>query len=184
MGLAESLRAVADSFGGFQDEYDEYDYEDCADDDVRAETREPERGGSHGRRSRGEGAGYDEIYREEPYRRSRHGGGRPAGDQPARPLALVRPPRTEFALVAPQDFEAAQRVADLLKGGSPVVVDLQLCDRELRKRLIDFCSGLIYAVDARLQFVGETTVLLAPDNVDPSTDEPGALQERAFFNQA
>ena len=100
-----------------------------------------------------------------------------------RPLAVVRPPRVEVSLVTPRDFDAAQRIADLLRAGGPVIVDLLGCEPDLTIRLTDFCSGLAYALDGRLHFIGEKVVLLAPHNVELSGAGPGALQERRFFNQ-
>jgi cell division inhibitor SepF len=99
-----------------------------------------------------------------------------------RPLSLVQPARLEFSVVAPQDFDDAQQIADRLKAGSPVVVDLQACGRDLAKRLIDFCSGLAYARDGRLQLIGEQVVLVVPPDVELSS-ATGDLQERPFFNQ-
>jgi cell division inhibitor SepF len=164
MGLAQSLRAVVDQFGGAPDDYDDY-----ADDDVFAGPEESARGGS---------ADYDEIYRDESLRRSPQ-----ARERDPRPLALVRPPRTEFSLVAPQDFDDAQQIADRLRAGVPVIVDLQSCGPDLAKRLTDFCSGLTYALDGGLEYLGEKVVMLSPHNVELSSEAPGALHERRFLNQ-
>jgi cell division inhibitor SepF len=164
MGLAQSLRAVVGQFSGAHDDYDDYD-----DDDALAGQLEFERGGS---------ADYDEIYRDESLRHSP-----PARERAARPLALVRPPRIEFSLVTPQDFDAAQQIADHLRADSPVIVDLQSCGRDLSKRLTDFCSGLTYALEGSLQCIGENVVLLVPHHVELSSEAPGGLHERRFFNQ-
>ena len=130
------------------------------------------------RRERGASADYDDIYRDEPLRRSPS-----AGERAARPLALVRPPRLGFSLVTPQDFDAAQQIADHLRADSLVIVDLQGCGQDLAKRLTDFCSGLTYALEGSLEYIGEKVVLLAPHNVELSSEALGGLQERRFFNQ-
>ena len=90
MGLAESIRAVVDQLGDAGDDYDDYDY----DDDTFGGPAEYERHEAP-RRARAT-ADYDDIYRDEPLRRS------PSMREPsARPLALVRPPRVGFSLVTP-----------------------------------------------------------------------------------
>ena len=99
-----------------------------------------------------------------------------------RRLSLVRPPDLEFFLITPRDFDDAQRIADRLRAGDPVVVDLRCCGRELAKRLVDFCSGLVYACEGDLQYVGEKVMLLAPPEVELSS-VVGGLQGRRFFNQ-
>lgn len=172
MGLAQSLRAVVGQFGGARDDYDDY-----ADDDGFAAPAEYERDEAQ-RRERGGSADYDEIYRDESLRHSPQ-----ARERAARPLAIVRPPRIEFSLVTPQDFDDAQQIADRLRAGTPVIVDLQSCGRDLSKRLTDFCSGLTYALEGSLQYIGDKVVLLAPHNVELSSEAPGGLHERRFFNQ-
>lgn len=173
MSLAQSLRAVVGQFGGARDDYDDY-----ADDDAFAGPVEFESGDEAPRSERGGSADYDEIYRDESLRHSPQARGRAA-----RPLAIVRPPRIEFSLVTPQDFDDAQQIADRLRAGTPVIVDLQSCGRDLSKRLTDFCSGLTYALEGSLQYIGEKVVLLAPHNVELSSEAPGGLHERRFFNQ-
>jgi cell division inhibitor SepF len=100
-----------------------------------------------------------------------------------RPFALGRAPHFEVLLVAPHDVDDAQQIADRLRAGGPVIVDLQSSGQELSRRLTDFCSGLSYALEARLQLIGEQVVLLAPQNLELSSEAPSALQERRFFNQ-
>ena len=101
-----------------------------------------------------------------------------------RPLSVVRARRVRFALVAPQDFGDAQQIADHLRAGDPVIVDLQGCDARLRKRLTDFFSGLAYAVDGSVESVGEQVVLLAPPAVELSSGGDAEPHERRFLNQA
>src|SRR5690242_5079164 len=49
-------------------------------------------------------------------------------------------------LVIPKSFNDAQQVADKFKDDVPVILNLQGTDTELSKRLIDFASGLTYAL--------------------------------------
>jgi FtsZ-interacting cell division protein YlmF len=101
-----------------------------------------------------------------------------------RPLALVARPRLAFEVVTPDGFEAAQAIADRLRAGAPVLVDLRAADRELAGRLSDFCSGLAYAVEGSLQPVGRELLLLAPSHVDISGDVASAVRERGFYNRS
>jgi cell division inhibitor SepF len=102
----------------------------------------------------------------------------------ARPLALIRPRHVKFALIAPRDFDDAQQIADHVRAGDPVFVDLQGCDAALRKRLTDFFSGLAYAVDGSVESVGDQVVLLAPPAVELSSGIHAEPHERRFLNQA
>ena len=56
-------------------------------------------------------------------------------------------------VVEPQGFNDAQEVGDRLKANQPVILNLQGLPRELQRRLIDFSSGLAYAVAGSMQRV-------------------------------
>jgi cell division inhibitor SepF len=73
--------------------------------------------------------------------------------------------------VRPRRFDQAQEVADRFKDGQPVIVNLQDVDRELERRLIDFCSGLCYALDGKMEKVANGVYLLTPANATISPED-------------
>jgi cell division inhibitor SepF len=87
-------------------------------------------------------------------------------------------------LVIPRNFNDAQQVADQFKRQVPVILNLQTADHELSKRMIDFCSGLTYALDGGMQRIAEKMFLLTPRNVDVSAEEKARLIDKGFFNQS
>ena len=87
-------------------------------------------------------------------------------------------------LVVPRSFNDAQQTADKFKDGIPVILNLQTCEQDLSKRLIDFASGLTYALDGGMQRVADKVFLLTPRNVEVSAEERARLLERGFFNKA
>jgi cell division inhibitor SepF len=88
-------------------------------------------------------------------------------------------------LVLPRSFNDAQQIADRFKENVPVILNLQGSDQELAKRLIDFASGLTYALDGGMQRVADKVFLLTPRNVEVSAEERARMLERGgFFNQA
>ena len=87
-------------------------------------------------------------------------------------------------LVNPTSFNDAQEVADGFKRNVPVILNLQTTDSELAKRLIDFASGLTYALDGGMQKVAEKTFMLTPRNVEVSAEQTAQLVEKSFFNQS
>jgi cell division inhibitor SepF len=87
-------------------------------------------------------------------------------------------------LVIPRNFNDAQQVADQFKRSVPVILNLQTTDHELSKRLIDFCSGLTYALDGGMQRIAEKMFLLTPQNVEVSAEEKARLLDKGFFNQS
>jgi cell division inhibitor SepF len=84
-------------------------------------------------------------------------------------------------VVEPQGFNDAQEVGDRLKANQPVILNLQGLPRELQRRLIDFSSGLAYAVAGNMQRVANEVFLLTPSNVEVSQEEKDRLQARGLF---
>ena len=94
-------------------------------------------------------------------------------------------PSVRVHLVIPRSFNDAQQIADKFKDAIPVILNLQNSDQELSKRLIDFTSGLTYALDGGMQRVADKVFLLTPRNVEVSAEERARLLESGgFFNQA
>jgi cell division inhibitor SepF len=84
-------------------------------------------------------------------------------------------------VVEPEGFNDAQEVGDRLKANQPVILNLQGIPRELQRRLIDFSSGLAYAVAGSMQRVADQVFLLTPSNVEVSQEEKDRLQARGLF---
>jgi cell division inhibitor SepF len=87
-------------------------------------------------------------------------------------------------LVVPKSFNDAQQIADRFKDMTPVILNLQGSDADLSKRLIDFASGLTYALDGGMQRIADKVFLLTPRNVEVSAEERARLIEKGFFNQS
>ncbi|HZT91115.1 MAG TPA: cell division protein SepF [Gaiellaceae bacterium] len=99
--------------------------------------------------------------------------------------AVPNPSSVRVHLVLPRSFNDAQQIADRFKQGIPVILNLQSADGELSKRLIDFASGLTYALNGGMQRVADKVFLLTPRNVEVSAEQRAAILERGgFFNQA
>jgi cell division inhibitor SepF len=121
-----------------------------------------------------------------------------ADDEPAgRPTTVLRPVGgtasratngrsndVRVHLVVPKSFNDAQQVADKFKDSIPVILNLQGVDTELSKRLIDFASGLTYALDGGMQRIADKVFMLTPRNVEISAEERARLIEKGFFNQS
>jgi cell division inhibitor SepF len=116
--------------------------------------------------------------------------GRGAPPPPSRssraPLeAVPNPNAVRVHLVLPRSFNDAQQIADRFKQSIPVILNLQSADAELSKRLIDFASGLTYALNGGMQRVADKVFLLTPRNVEVSAEQRAQLLERGgFYNQA
>ncbi|MDP3014228.1 MAG: cell division protein SepF [Candidatus Subteraquimicrobiales bacterium] len=100
-----------------------------------------------------------------------------------RALRSISTPQTRVHIVEPKSFNDAQQIADKFKANIPVIMNLQVGDAELSKRLIDFASGLTYGLDGSIQKIAERVFLLTPSNVEVSEAERRSWREKGLFNQ-
>ncbi len=129
-----------------------------------------------GRRRRDE---IDDIFADDPGPERRTAALRPVGGRGNGRTGDVR-----VHFVAPKSFNDVQDVADKFKDSIPVILNLQGTENDLSKRLIDFSSGLTYALDGGMQRIADKVFLLTPRNVEVSAEERARLVEKGFFNQS
>ena len=106
-------------------------------------------------------------------------------ERQSRLRSVSAPAPAKVHLVAPRAFNDAKQIADRFKAQIPVILNLQNADTELSKRLIDFASGLTYALDGSMQRVADRVFLLTPRDVELSAEERArAIERGGFYNQA
>ncbi len=123
----------------------------------------------------------DDIFADDSPAESRTTRLRPVGQDPG---ANGRRETSRVHLVVPQSFNDAQDVSDKFNDSIPVIINLQGADRDVSRRLIDFASGLTYALDGGMQQIADKVFLLTPHNVEVSAEERARLIEKGFFNQS
>lgn len=85
--------------------------------------------------------------------------------------AVVLPKTVKPKVIVPQSFNDAQVVADNFREPKPVIVNMQNAERDLARRLIDFCSGLCYGLDGRMEKVAKDVYLLTPDDIEVADED-------------
>jgi cell division inhibitor SepF len=162
-----------------RDEYEEEEPVDYREPEEELENRYRERPNVRRLQSRRRRDDIDDIFADEPTSERRTTTLRPVGGRAANGRGEVR-----VHLVIPKSFNDAQDVADKFKDSIPVIINLQSSDSDLSKRLIDFASGLTYALDGGMQRIADKVFLLTPRNVEVSAEERARLIEKGFFNQS
>jgi cell division inhibitor SepF len=106
-------------------------------------------------------------------------------ERSSRLRSVGAPAPAKVHLVVPRTFNDAKQIADRFKAQMPVILNLQGAETELSKRLIDFASGLTYALDGSMQRVADKVFLLTPRDIELSAEERArAIERGGFFNQA
>jgi cell division inhibitor SepF len=165
---------------GLAEEYHD-DYEDEAPPESEMEGRYRERPNVRRLAARRRRDEFDDIFADDD---------RAETSSRGRPTTVLRPVGSggngdvRVHLVVPKSFNDAQQIADKFKDSIPVILNLQSSDTDLSKRLIDFASGLTYALDGGMQRIADKVFMLTPRNVEISAEERARLIEKGFFNQS
>lgn len=70
----------------------------------------------------------------------------------------------KMILLEPRAYSESQQIADYLKKRCSAVVNLKRVTPEVAKRIIDFLGGTIYAIEGKMQKLGNGIFLCAPNN--------------------
>ena len=190
MGVRDRLDRIAAWFGFGVDDEDYYEDEEEVDRRYENEeyvngSRSAEPGPTVRRLGRTErssafGTSLGDLFGSEgPSRRESYA----QQNQPPHLRAVPDQRPTRVSVLEPSSFNDAQSLADRFKRQQPVILNLQNVDGDLSRRMVDFCSGLTYALDGNIQSVASRVFLLTPRNVEVSAEERKRIAERAFFNQ-
>jgi len=91
--------------------------------------------------------------------------------------------KSRVAVAEPHEFEEVQMIGDDFKENIPVIINLQNTNQDLSKRIIDFCSGLTYALGGSIKKVADRVFLITPQNTLVTSNEKEILREKGLYNQ-
>ncbi len=87
----------------------------------------------------------------------------------------VQPVEIQSDILVLEEFTDARMLADRIRDRTPVIMDMRMADADLARRIIDFSSGLIYALDGSMRRVGDGLIAVLPPRVTLSRDEKRRL---------
>jgi len=91
--------------------------------------------------------------------------------------AIPSPARTRPHVVSPTSFDDAMDIGNAFRQGLPVIMNLGGADRDLARRLIDFASGVVFALEGSMERVAPQVYLITPTDVEVSDDDRRHLRE-------
>jgi len=90
--------------------------------------------------------------------------------EPVRKNNVVNMPASvgqmKLVLIEPTGYDDVQDICDNLKNNKPVVINFENLDKDVARRMVDFISGTVYAIDGTIQKVSNGIIIAAPENVD------------------
>lgn len=99
----------------------------------------------------------------------------------------VRPVKSADAqcdVVEATDFSDAKLLADRIRERVPVVLNLRATDPDMVRRLVDFASGLTYALDGTMRKISEGVIMVLPPRVSLGREEKRRLADLGLYSTA
>jgi cell division inhibitor SepF len=87
----------------------------------------------------------------------------------------------KVVVIQPQNFDEAQNICDHLKDKKPVIVNLELLEKDPAQRVVDFFCGAVYALDGSIYKISGSIFLITPHNVDVLGDFDEELKNNGVF---
>lgn len=87
----------------------------------------------------------------------------------------------KVVVVTPESFDEAKDIAEHLKQKKPVVINLEGVEKDIARRIVDFLSGSVYALDGNIQKISTGIFLIAPYNVGIMGDFKDELRNKGVF---
>lgn len=127
--------------------------------------------------------GYYEEERTEDYIEERR---EPEYEAPVRSrrskvVSLNQGAPVNLVVVKPEVFDEARDVATHLKERKTVVMNLENVDLDVARRIVDFMSGSVFALDANIQKVSNGIFVIAPNNVGIMGDFKDDFRKTSFL---
>lgn len=98
-------------------------------------------------------------------------------------LTSMKQTTSKVVLCEPKSYDEAQNIADNIVNRRSVVINLEQVHHDQAKRIVDFLSGTVYAVEGDIQKLGSQTFLCTPDNVEVSGSIRETLDDVDEFNK-
>ena len=74
--------------------------------------------------------------------------------------------KQEVVLFRPGNFNDTSKAADDLRNRKAVIVNMENVDKAMARRVVDFLSGCVFALDGQVKKIAQSTYLFCPHNMD------------------
>lgn len=91
-------------------------------------------------------------------------------------ISLPSPKKQEVVILEPGSFAEAREIAEALKVKKCIILNMRRTDKELSRRIVDFLSGISYALDGYTQKVADQIYLFTPSHIEIFVPERQAME--------
>ena len=81
-------------------------------------------------------------------------------------VSMPQPQQIKMVITQPTSFEQSEEICNYLKEKKSIIVNLEYVNKDVARRIVDFISGGVYALDGYIQKVSNSIFLVAPSNYE------------------
>ena len=85
-------------------------------------------------------------------------------------VSMPGPQQVRMVITQPTSFEQSEEICNYLKEKKSVIVNLEYVNKDAARRIVDFISGAVHALDGHIQKVSNAIFLVAPVNYEIASD--------------
>lgn len=90
----------------------------------------------------------------------------PANNKKGKVVGMPGVPQVKVIISQPNTFEQSEEICEHLKEKKSIIVNLEYVNKDVARRIIDFISGAVYALDGNIQKISNSIFLVAPFNYE------------------
>ena len=85
-------------------------------------------------------------------------------------VSMPQPQQVRMVITQPTSFEQSEEICNYLKERKSIIVNLEYVNKDVARRIVDFISGAVHALDGHIQKVSNAIFLIAPVNYEIASD--------------
>ena len=85
-------------------------------------------------------------------------------------VSMPQPQQIKMVITQPTSFEQSEEICNYLKEKKSIIVNLEYLNKDVARRIVDFISGGVHALDGHIQKVSNAIFLVAPVNYEIASD--------------
>ena len=92
------------------------------------------------------------------------------GNRKSKITSMPQVQSVKMVITQPTSFEQSEEICNYLKDKKSIIINLEYVNKDVARRIVDFISGGVYALDGYIQKVSNSIFLVAPINYDIESD--------------
>ena len=92
------------------------------------------------------------------------------GRKSSKVVSMPQPQQVKMVITQPTSFEQSEEICNYLKERKSIIVNLEYVNKDIGRRIIDFISGAVHALDGQIQKVSNSIFLVVPTNYEVASD--------------